>query len=125
MSPADDASRRRPHGNLRLLRFIVRLLAFLSLAGAFAAAVIDGARSIGAEQLALTSLGVTLYWAAPAKLALLQPYVESKLGRAAWDPILLTVLKAPTFLVLVVLGFGLLYLVRRRPAPIGHSSRRR
>ena len=108
-----------------MFRLIVRLLAFLSLAGAFAAAVVDGARSIGADQLALTSLGVTLYWAAPAKLALLQPYVESKLGRAAWDPILLTVLKTPTFFVLIVLGLGLLYLVRRRPEPIGHSSRRR
>ena len=108
-----------------MFRLIVRLLAFQSLAGAFVAAVIDGARSIGAEQLALTSLGVTLYWAAPARLAQLQPYVESKLGRAAWGPIFWVLQNTPTFLVLLVVGFGLLYLVRRRPAPIGHSSRRR
>ena len=108
-----------------MFRLLVRLLAFLLLAGAFAAAVIDGARSIGASQLALTSLGVTLYWAMPAKFSLLQPFIEKKLGLIAWDPILLTVLKAPTLLVLALIGGGLLYIMRARPPLIGHSSRRR
>ena len=108
-----------------MFRLLIRLIAFLLLAGAFAAAVIDGSRSIGAEQLALTSLGVTFYWAMPARFPLLQPFVEQKLGLFAWDPVLLTILKAPTSVVFALLGAGLLVLVRRRPPPIGYSSRRR
>jgi hypothetical protein len=108
-----------------LFRLVVCLLAFLLLAGAFVAAVIDGASSIGADQLSLHRLGDTLYWAMPAKFPLLQPLIERELGPAAWDPILLTLLKAPTFLVFALLGAGLLYLVRRRPPPIGFSSRGR
>ena len=108
-----------------MFRQLIRLIAFLLLAGAFAAAVIDGSRSIGAYQLSLTSLGVTFYWAMPAKFPLLQPFVEKKLGLFAWDPILLNILKAPTFAVFALIGGGLLYLMRRRPPPIGYSSRGR
>jgi hypothetical protein len=108
-----------------LLRLLVRFIALLLLAGAFAAAVVDGARSIGADQLALTPLGVTLYWAMPTKFPLLEPFVESKFGPLAWDPILLTVLKGPTFLIFALLGAALLYLARRRPPTVGYSSRGR
>jgi hypothetical protein len=111
-------------GNV-LFRFVIRLLALLLLAGAFVAAVIDGARSIGSDELAMTSLGVTLYWALPSKFPLLQPLIEGRFGQRVWDPVMLTVLKAPTLVVLAAMGAGLLFLVRRRPPPIGYSARRR
>jgi hypothetical protein len=108
-----------------LFRLLARLLAFLLIAGAFAAAVIDGARSIGADQLLLTPLRVTLYWAMPLRFPLLQPFIENKFGLFAWDPLLLICLKTPTSAVLALAGALLIYLARRRPPTIGYTSRKR
>lgn len=94
------------------------------LAGAFAAAVIDGARSIAADQLLLTPTGATAYWAFPNKFALLQSAVE-RVHPLLWDPVLLDILKLPTWFILGVVGALLLYLMRKRPPPIGHSNRSR
>jgi hypothetical protein len=105
-----------------LIRLLVRLLALAMLAGAFAAAVIDGARSIAASQLSITPMGVTVYWAFPGKLSLVQSTLE-RIHPFLWDPILLDILLLPTWLVMSALGVGLFYLARRRPPPIGHSNR--
>lgn len=103
-----------------MIRFFVRLVALALLAGAFAAAVIDGARSIAANQLSLTPLGATLYWAFPKKFPLMQTFIETQI-----NPLVLKLLWLPTWAAFAVIGAGLFYLVRRRPPPIGYSSRSR
>jgi hypothetical protein len=108
-----------------VFRLIGRLIGLALLAGAFAAAVVDGARTIAASQLTLTPMGRTLYWAFPNKMPLLQPFVEREIHPLLWDPILFHILLAPTWLVLGVLGALILYGLRRRPRPIGHSDRDR
>jgi len=108
-----------------VIRWIVRFAALLLLAGAFAASVIDGARSIAADQLSLTSVGAALYWAFPTKFPLAQAFVEKRLHPLLWDPVLVRILLAPAFLFLALLGGVLLYLARRRAPPIGHSNRDR
>lgn len=95
------------------------------LAGAFAAAVIDGARSIAADQLALTPAGATLYWALPNKFPVFQAFIEHKISPRLWDPVLLNVLMLPTWLILAILGAALTFVTRKRPPPIGHSNRSR
>jgi hypothetical protein len=95
------------------------------LAGAFAAAVIDGARSIAADQLSLTPMGATLYWALPNKFPVIQTFIEHKISPRLWDPIILDVLMLPTWLILGIVGAGLVYATRKRPPPIGHSNRSR
>jgi hypothetical protein len=107
-----------------VIRLFIRILGLALLAGAFAAVVIDGARSIAADQLSLTPMGVTAYWAFPNKFPLLEPFLR-KINPLLWDPILLNILLLPTWLVLSAIGAGLFYLVRRRPPPIGHSNRSR
>jgi hypothetical protein len=107
-----------------LIRFILRALGLAALALAFAACVIDGARSIADSQLSLTMAGQTAYWAFPNKFPLLQGAV-ARIHPLLWDPILLNLLKLPTFLVLGIVGLGLFYATRRRPPPIGHSNRSR
>jgi hypothetical protein len=107
------------------MRFIGRLIGLALLAGAFAAAVIDGARSIAASHILLTSLGATLYWAFPNKMPLVQPFIERQIHPLLWNPILYNILLAPTWAVLGVVGFVLIYLLRKRPPPIGYSSRDR
>jgi hypothetical protein len=105
------------------MRFLLRFLGLVFLAGAFAAAVVDGARSLAASQILLTSAGVALYWAFPNAAARFQVFVETRISPLLWDPVLLHVLLAPAFVDLGCLG-AFCFLVARPPAPqIGHSSR--
>jgi hypothetical protein len=108
-----------------VIRLLVRLLGLALLAGAFAAGVIDGAASIAADQLSITPIGRPLYLVFPNKFPLVQAFVERQIHPLLWDPVLVDILMLPTWLVLAVIGVGLFYVVRRRPPPIGHSSRSR
>jgi len=108
-----------------VFRLIGRLIGLALLAGAFAAAVIDGARTIAASQFTVTPMGRTLYDAFPNKFPLLQPFIERQIHPLLWNPILVNILQAPTWAVLGVLGGFILYMLRRRPRPIGHSNRDR
>ena len=105
------------------MRFVARFLALLALAGAFAAAVIDGARWIADGALAPLSGGAALYWLSPKALANVQNLVESRLGPWAWEHVLVQALLAPLVLDLIVVS-AILLLLSRPPAPqIGYSSR--
>ncbi len=96
-----------------MLRGLARLLGLLALVGAFAAAVIDGARSIANNQWAPAPLGAALGRIAPAKLAAL-PALASRISPKLWDPVLIHILYVPTSIVLAVLGIALMALARRR-----------
>ncbi|MBV8103389.1 MAG: hypothetical protein JO223_01960 [Hyphomicrobiales bacterium] len=107
------------------MRFLARLIGVIALAGAFAAAVIDGARWIAAGDWAPTSTGAALYALSPKALAGTQSFVESHLGVWAWDDVLFRALLAPAFVVLTILS-ALFFIVSRTPPPrIGRSSRDR
>ena len=107
------------------MRFLARIIGLIALAGAFAAAVIDGARSIAIGDWALTSTGAALYWLSPKALAGAQASVENRLGAWAWNDVLVRVLFAPAFITLAILSLAL-YLVSRPPRPeIGSSGRDR
>jgi hypothetical protein len=107
-----------------LIRFTLRLVGLLLLAGAFAAAVIDGARSLADQKLELYSMGTVLAYAFPAKFALMHDYVVKKTPMA-WNLVVVNVLYAPATLDLAVLGAVLFYLARRPSVPLGATWRRR
>ena len=90
-------------------------MGLLLLAGAFAAAVMDGARSLADQQVTLTSMGVALGAKFPAKMAAL-PILLGKLHPWLWDPIVLSILYVPAFIDLAVLGFLLMAITWRRAA---------
>ena len=109
-----------------MIRLFVRILGLALLAGAFAACVIDGARSIAADQLLFTPTGATAYWAFPNKFPLLQTFVERADPSAACGIRSCShILRRRPGWCSGLLGAGLFYLVRRRPPPIGHSNRSR
>ena len=100
-----------------MLRFLVRALGVLLLAGAFAAAVVDGARSLADQQFTVTPMGLALGTIFPAKFELWTTVVQTRLPHFVWDPVLLWILSAPTFLDLAILGLALEYLSRPSPPP--------
>ena len=95
-----------------MIRFMLRLVGLLLLAGAFAAAVIDGARSLADQKIELSSMGAALVYAFPAKFALMHDVVVKK-APMLWDLVVVNALYAPAALDLAVLGAGLLYLAHR------------
>jgi hypothetical protein len=106
-----------------LIRFALRLIALASLAGAFAAAVIDGARSLADQKIELTSMGVVLASVFSAKFELFHAYVVKR-APLLWDSVLVNVLYAPATLDLAVLGAVLFYLARRPAVPPLGATRR-
>jgi hypothetical protein len=105
-----------------MLRFILRILGLFLLAGAFAALVIDGTRSIAGGALLLTPLSKTIAWLSPDALKNLQPMVV-ELNPFLWDPVMVRFLMLPTWLVLGCLGTLIMALMRKRRPKIGFSSR--
>jgi hypothetical protein len=107
-----------------LIRFTLRLVGLALLAGAFAAAVIDGARSLADQKLELSSMGLVLARAFPAKFALMHDAIVKK-APMVWDLMVVNVLYAPATLDLAVFGAVLFYLARRRAVPLGATRRGR
>ena len=107
------------------MRFLARFFGLIALAGAFAAAVIDGARWVVGGTFAPTSTGSAIYWLSPKALASAQSFVESRLGAWAWNDVLVRALLAPAFVALTILSALLFFFSRRPPPEIGHSSRDR
>ena len=70
-----------------MIRFALRLIGLILLAGAFAAAVIDGARSLADQKIELSSMGTALAYAFPAKFALMHDYVVRKAPASRISPI--------------------------------------
>ncbi len=106
-----------------MLRLLFRLLGLLTLSGAFAAAVIDGARTIADQRLEMTPLGATLGFLLRDKFAAL-PAMVARIHPKLWDPVLLSVLYAPTFVALAILGVALMLLTRSRSDPGTIGARR-
>lgn len=106
------------------MRFLLRLIGYLVVAAGFVALVIDGARSIANAGLRFTPVGEALSAAIQERYSLIQPAIERNLHPWLWDPLLLTLLRAPVAVVALLFGFGLLWLGRRRPAAIGIVTRR-
>ena len=106
------------------MRFLLRLIGYLCVAAGFVALVIDGARSIANDGLRFTSVSDVLVAAVQERYQLIQPAIERNIHPWLWDPLLLTVLRAPLAAAALLLGFALLWLGRRPPETIGIVTRR-
>lgn len=105
------------------MRLLVRFLALILLALAFAAAVLDAARFVAAGAWEPMSMGAALYRLSPHALAALQTRVEGWLGSWVWGGLFVRALMTPAFVALGVLS-ALLFLISTPRAPlIGQSSR--
>ncbi len=107
------------------MRWIARFFGLLALAGAFAAAVLDGARWLANGIFAPTSTGDALEWLSPRTLGTARRFVDQRIGGWLWNDVVMPALVFPFFAALIVIG-ALLFILSREPPPlIGRSTRDR
>jgi ABC-type phosphate transport system permease subunit len=102
-----------------MIRFLFRFLGLVCLALGFIFLVYDGTKSIADQRLYITT--VSDVWAAvhESSLGQLRPMIQRL---AVWiDPVVQSVLNAPTWLVLAVLGTFLILLGRKKRPLIGYA----
>jgi hypothetical protein len=108
-----------------MIRFIFRFIGLWILAAGFVALVRDGTKSIAGNQVFMTRLiedWTNLHGASLQALeAAIAKHVTPYAGSWVWDPVVQTILAAPTFVVLGVLGSLLILIGRKKRKLIGYG----
>lgn len=104
-----------------MLRFLSRFLGLWLLAGALVALVVDGAKTIAAGAVVTTPLGQLWFSVSPETLNGAQAGIQRNVHPLLWDPVIQSVLLAPSFVVFGILG-ALLMLAGRRKREVKLSE---
>lgn len=104
-----------------MIRFLFRFFGLFCLAAAFILVIYDGTKSIAGSQLFLTSVNTLWGLINANSLAKLQPLLSPYANGFLWNPVALTVLAAPAWAVLGILGILFLLLGRRKKPLIGYA----
>ena len=109
-----------PRRTTIMIRFLFRFIGMLCLALGFIFLVYDGTKSIADQRWYITK--VSDVWTAlhETSLAQVQPTLE-RIAPVLWDPVASTVLNAPSWLVLAILGALLMLLGRKKKPLIGYT----
>jgi hypothetical protein len=104
-----------------MIRFLFRFVGLWLLAAGFVFFVYDGTKSIAGNAIYTTKLSETWNAVHTSSLQTLQPAIERYVGTWLWDPVVLSVLTAPTWLVFGVLGVLMILLGRKKKPLIGYA----
>jgi len=105
-----------------MLRFLLRAIGLLLLAGGFIALIVDGTRSLAGSSLYVTSIDAALQTAAPAVYQSSEKWILSHLPHFVWDPLLVHFMRVP--LSGALLAFGGLATRRSDALPFPLRARR-
>lgn len=97
-----------------MVHFLIRLLAYISLAISVMFAVIDATRSIGMSEFVYTRFGESFELVAPQLLINMQDWLALNAPVFVSEELVATVLQFPTFAVFAVLAL-MLYAIGRQP----------
>ena len=100
------------------MRFLSSL-ALLTLAAGFAAVIVDGTRSIAGNELSLTPFADLI----KSRLPGLEAAIGRNIHPLLWDPVTVSLLKLPAWVIFALAGLFLLWLASRRRCVVGRSSR--
>ena len=103
-----------------MIRFVFRFVGLWILAAGFVALVRDGTKSIAGNAVFITRLSEDWSNLHPASLASIQPAIERHTPWL-WDPVMLGVLAAPTWLVLGIIGSIFILIGRKKKPLIGYG----
>ncbi len=104
-----------------MIRFMLRFIGLICLAGAFVLVIYDGMKSIAGNAVVFTSVRALWELLNPASLAMVKPLLVPYAGGILWDPAALAVLAAPAFSLIGGFGIILLVLGRRKKPLIGYA----
>lgn len=107
-----------------MIRFALRLVGLLIVAGGFVLLVIDGTRSIAGQGLFFTSVAESWRGLHGSSLLDLEQAIAVRGLDWLWDPVMLVALALPTAAVALAVGAVLMALGRRREPRIGVIGRR-
>jgi hypothetical protein len=104
-----------------MIRFLFRFIGVLCLAAAFILVIYDGTKSIAGNSLYLTSVRALWDLINAGSLAQLKPQIQSYANGVLWDPVMLSLLAAPSWSVLGILGIIFVLLGRKKKPLIGYA----
>jgi hypothetical protein len=104
-----------------MIRFLFRFLGVLILAAAFILLVYDGAKSIADSRIHIYKLGQLWTDINASSLQSLQASVEAHMPPQAWNPVALTLLEQPAWLILGMFGILFILLGRKKKPLIGYG----
>lgn len=104
-----------------MIRFVFRFLGLVLLALAFILFVYDGTRSIAANAVFISKTSDIWSNIHQSSLLKLQPMIEGTGIAWLWDPVTVTFLAAPSWLVLAILAAILIVLGRKKKPLIGYA----
>ncbi len=105
-----------------MFRFLFRFIGLWILAAGFIALVYDGTKSIAGNQILVTSLRDTWTVLRATSLDdLLRPIIEQHVAHWLWDPVVSSILGAPTWVVLGLIGSILILIGRKKKPLIGYG----
>jgi len=108
-----------------MIRFVFRFVGLWILAAGFVALVRDGTKSIAGNAVFTTALSEDWTNIHASSLqaieAAIARNVDPYIGGWLWDPVVLAILSAPTFVVLGVFGSMLILIGRRKKPLIGYG----
>jgi hypothetical protein len=94
---------------------LLRILGVWLLLLAMVAAVVDATKSLaGGGAWVVTPMGEQWRQLGPESLKAAQAWVVTTLGKFMWDPVIATILHAPTWVVFGILGVLLYWLGQKR-----------
>jgi len=97
-----------------MLRAIIRFIGFWLLAAATIGIVADGARSIAAAEILFIPAGDIWAWVSAPSLETARETLQRNGLSLLWEPVLVTILKAPASLLGLGLAVLLLWAAQRR-----------
>ena len=103
-----------------MIRFLLRFIGLLCLALGFIFLVYDGTKSIADQRWYVTKVSDVWITVQENSLTKLKPALEGIAGWL-WDPVVVNVLNAPSWLVLLILGTVLILLGRKKKPLIGYA----
>jgi len=104
-----------------MIRFLLRFLGLIALAAAFVFFVYDGTKSIASSEIRITQLGDVWSAVNQNSLQMLRPAIERHVAVWLWDPVILTILTQPAWLVLLIIGAILVVFGRQKKPLIGYA----
>jgi hypothetical protein len=104
-----------------MIRFLLRFIGLICLAGGFILLIYDGTKSIAGNKIFLTSVRMLWELINAGSLAKLEPMIRPYAGGLLWDPLMVAILAAPSWSVLGVLGILFLLLGRKKKPLIGYA----